>query len=86
MRLTLDAPAVTPPILAPTIRTRIMISRLDPPHVVELVEYTDGQFGIQQDGVAVAQPWEPGQIEACVRSYCALASTVESASRPSGLR
>jgi hypothetical protein len=72
-----------PPILGPQIRTRILVSRLDPPRMVELVEYTDGRFGIQENGVPVAQPWELRQIEACVRRYCSLAETpgVRTASR-----
>ena len=77
MKLVREAPAGIPPLSALKIRTRIMISRLDPPRVVELVEYSDGRFGIQEDGVAVAQPWEPGRIEACVRSYCSLAQRIE---------
>jgi hypothetical protein len=63
------------------IRTRILVSRIDPPRVVELVEYTDGGFGIQENGVPVAEPWALGRIEACVRSYCSLAEEVEPPSR-----
>jgi hypothetical protein len=66
---------------APEIRTRILISRLDPPRVVELVEYTDGRFGIQENGVPVARPWEVARIEACVRSYCSLAETAPASRR-----
>lgn len=73
MNITLGAQASAPPMLAPQIRTRILVSRIDPPRVVELVEYTDGCFGIQENGVPVAQPWVLGRIEACVRSYCSLA-------------
>jgi hypothetical protein len=81
MKRTLEAQGVTPPLPPQRIRTRILISRLDPPRVVELVEYTDGQFGIQEDGVAVAHPWERRRLGACVRSYYALAEKVGSAGR-----
>ena len=60
-------------ILSLQIRTRILVSRIDPPRQVELVEYADGRLGIEEDGVPVAQPWELGEIEACVRSFCSLA-------------
>ena len=72
-----EAQGVSSRVPVQKIRTRILISRLDPTRVVELVEYTDGRFGIQEDGVAVAQPWEVGRIEACVREMyrCASGST-----------
>ena len=70
--------APTPrPSLAGTpdpIRTRILISRLDPQRVLEMVEYTDGHFGIHENGVRVGAPWEMRQIEECVNAYCCLVS------------
>ena len=60
-------------LLTPEIRSRILVSRLHPPRVVELVEYTDGRVGIQENGVPVGQPWKLGRMEACVRSFCSLA-------------
>jgi len=80
-----EAQGVSSRVPVQKIRTRILISRLDPTRVVELVEYTDGRFGIQEDGVAVAQPWEVGRIEACVRSYCSLAEKVRPPRRGAGL-
>ena len=73
MTFTVGAEASAPHTLVPKIRTRILVSRIDPPRMVELVEYTDGRFGIQEDGVPVAEPWVLGRIEACVRSFCSLA-------------
>ena len=73
MTVTIGAQASAPHMLVLQIRTRILVSRIDPPRVVELVEYTDGRFGIQENGVPVAEPWMLGRIEACVRSYCSLA-------------
>ena len=73
MTVAVGAQASAPHMLVLQIRTRILVSRIDPPRVVELVEYTDGRFGIQENGVPVAEPWAMGRIEACVRSYCSLA-------------
>ena len=56
----------------PEIRTRILVSRLDPRRVVEMVEYTGGRFGIHENGVRVGAPWEMRQIEECVSAYCSL--------------
>ena len=81
MNVTLGAQSSAPHTLAPQIRTRILVSRIDPPRVVELVEYTDGRFGIQENGEPVAQPWVLGRIEACVRSYCSLAENGSRSSR-----
>jgi len=81
MTVTLGARATALHKLVLQIRTRILVSRIDPPRVVELVEYNDGRFGIQENGVPVAEPWVLGRIEACVRSYCSLAEKVEPPSR-----
>jgi hypothetical protein len=73
MTVTVETKASAAHMLVLQIRTRILVSRIDPPRVVELVEYTDGRFGIQENGVPVAEPWMLGRIEACVRSFCSLA-------------
>ena len=67
---TQTSPFETP--LVPEIRLRILVSRLNPERVLEMVEYADGRFGIQQNGVQVGAPWELRRIEECVVAYCAL--------------
>ncbi len=81
MTITPGAQSSAPYMLVPQIRTRILVSRIDPPRVVELVEYTDGRFGIQENGLPVAEPWVLGRIEACVRSFCSLAGNGPRADR-----
>jgi hypothetical protein len=52
--------------------TLLLTRKLTPPLETVLVEYSDGSFGIHQDGALVGWVWQSDALHACVDAFLSL--------------